>query len=297
MYRKKTRIKRSKGDVAFDTINLLIMLFVCFATLYPLLYVVGRSLMPDAERALRPLAIFPQTVDFEAYKYILGKGSLMFNAYKVTMFRTIVGTFLSLLVEAMFAYVISKKKYPLSKFLTIMIAFTMWFQGGLIPTFLLIRTVHLMNSVWVYIIPSLMSAWYVFIMRNFFQQIPASLEESARIDGANEALVFFKIIIPLSKPVLATIGLFHAVTHWNEWFSAVMYVNDRTKWPAQNILRQILATAMQSEMLDEGVIAIAPPAVSVQMATVVVVTLPILLVYPFIQKYFSKGMMIGSIKG
>jgi len=297
MKNKKTKIKRNKGDIAFDIFNGLVMLTVCVATLYPIMYVVGRSLMPDAERALRPLAIFPNKIDLQAYKYILGKGSLLFNAYRITIFRTTVGTFISLMVEAMFAYVISKKHYPLSKPLTIMIAFTMWFQGGLIPTFLLVRQVGLMNSIWVYIFPALMSAWYIFIMRNFFSQIPKSLEDSARIDGANEAVVFFKIILPLSKPVLATIGLFHAVTHWNEWFSAMIYVSDKNKWPVQVILRQILATAMQSEMLEENVVAVAPPAVSVQMATVVIVTVPIILVYPFIQKHFAKGMMVGSIKG
>ena len=291
------KIKKSKGEIAFEIFNTLFMVLICLITLYPLMYVLGRSVMPDAERALKPLAIFPSQIDLQAYEYILGKGSLIFNAYRITIFRTIVGTFLSLMVEAMFAYVIAKKSYPLSKFFTIMIAFTMWFQGGLIPTFLLVRQLGLMNSIWVYIFPTLMSAWYIFIMRNFFAQIPQSLEESAKIDGANEAIVFWKIVLPLSKPVLATIGLFHAVTHWNEWFSAMIYVSDKTKWPVQVILRQILATAMQSEMLEDNVVAVAPPAVSVQMATVVIVTVPILLVYPFIQKHFAKGMMVGSIKG
>ncbi|WP_058486804.1 carbohydrate ABC transporter permease [Defluviitalea phaphyphila] len=288
--------KRKKIEI-FDIINTFFILLICIITIYPILYVFGRSIMSDVERALRPFAIFPKKIDLSAYKYILGKGSLIYNGYAITLFRTIVGTALSLIVEAMFAYVISKKKYPLRNALTIMIAFTMWFQGGLIPTFLLVRSLHLMNSIWVYIFPTLMSAWNILIMRNFFAQIPEGLEESAKIDGANEAVVFFKIVLPLSKPVLATIGLFHAVTHWNEWFSALIYVNDNTKWPVQVILRQILATAMQSEIMEDNVVATPPPAVSVQMATVVIVTVPILLVYPFIQKYFTKGMLVGSIKG
>lgn len=281
----------------FEVINVTLILLLCAITLYPILYVLGRSFMPDAERALRPLALFPSTWDFTAYEYILGKGSLLYNAYKITIFRTVVGTALSLFVEAMFAYVLSKKDYPFRTALTVMIAFTLWFQGGLIPTFLLVRSVGLMNSIWVYIFPALMTAWNILLLRNFFAQVPDSLEESARIDGANDAMVFFKIVLPLSKPVLATVGLFHAVTHWNEWFSAVIYVNDNTKWPVQVILRQILATAMQSEMMEDNVVATPPPAVSVQMATVVIVTVPILVVYPFIQKYFAKGMMVGSIKG
>ncbi|MDC7220886.1 MAG: carbohydrate ABC transporter permease [Spirochaetales bacterium] len=296
---KTNKLKKRMKDegIAFDVVNTTILLIICVVTLFPILFVLGRSVMADAERALRPMALFPRTLDWTAYKYILGDGSLIYNGYKITIFRTVVGTALGLLVEAMFAYAISRKNYPFRTILTLMIAFTLWFQSGLIPNFLLIKTLGLMNTTWVYVFANLMTAWNILILRNFFAQVPAELEESARIDGANEVLIFFKIILPLSKPVLATVGLFHAVYQWNEWFTAVLYVNDNTKWPVQVILRQILSTAIQSEVLEDNIVAVAPPAVSVQMAMVVIVTIPILLVYPFIQKHFTKGVMIGSIKG
>lgn len=297
MVKSKKLQKRIKDGLLFDTVNASILILICAITLYPLLYVVGRSVMADAERALRPLALFPKKLDWTAYKYILGEGSLIYNGYGITIFRTVVGTATGLMVEAMFAYAISRKNYPFKKIFTIMIAFTLWFQSGLIPNFLLIKSLGLMNSTWVYIFPRLMTAWNILILRNFFAQVPAELEESARMDGANDVTVFFRIILPLSKPVLATVGLFHAVYHWNEWFTALLYVNDSAKWPVQVILRQILATAMQNEVLEDNIVAIAPPAVSVQMAMVVIVTVPILAVYPFIQKHFTKGVLIGSIKG
>jgi ABC-type glycerol-3-phosphate transport system permease component len=178
-----------------------------------------------------------------------------------------------------------------------MIAFTMWFGGGLIPSFLLIRSLGLVNSVWVYIIPRLMSAWNILIMRNFFAQVPESLEESARMDGANDAVILFRVVVPLSTAVLATMGLFHAVSHWNEWFSALIYVNDHKKWPVMLVLRQILNEARQTDILDDINPEYKPPTLSVQMATTVVVAFPIIVVYPFIQKHFTKGIMIGSIKG
>lgn len=289
--------KRTKEDLPFIIVNGIILLTICIITLYPLLYVVGRSVMTDAERALRPLALFPRTLDWEAYKYILGNGSLIYNGYKITLYRTIVGSGFGLLVEAMFAYAISRKNYPYRKALTIMIAFTLWFQSGLIPNFLLIKSLGLMNTTWVYLFPRLMTAWNILLLRNFFAQVPAELEESARLDGANDVQIFFRIILPLSMPVLATVGLFHAVYHWNEWFTAVLYVHDKAKWPVQVILRQILATATQNDVLEDSMVAVAPPAVSVQMAMVVIVTIPILAVYPFVQKHFTKGVMVGSIKG
>ncbi len=290
-------IRKSRGEAAFDIVNALLLLLLCAATLYPFFYVVSRSLMSDEERAERPFALVPHRIDPAGYLFIFSKKSLLYTAYGITIFRTVVGTLLAVLIEAMFAYVIAKRSYPPRVFLTAMIAFTMWFGGGLIPTFLLIRSLGLVNSVWVYIIPRLMSAWNILIMRNFFAQVPESLEESARIDGANDALILFRIVLPLSTAVLATMGLFHAVSHWNEWFSALIYVNDHRKWPVMLVLRQILNEARQTDILDDINPEYKPPTLSVQMATTVVVAFPIIAVYPFIQKYFTKGIMIGSIKG
>ena len=290
-------VKKSIGEKAFDIVNVTLLILLCLGTLYPFMFVISRSLMSDTERALRPFALFPKEIDLEAYRFILGTKSLLFRAYQITLFRTIVGTLLSLLVESMFAYVIAKKTYPLRKPLTVMIAFTLWFSGGLIPTFLLVRSVGLFNTVWVYIVPKLMVAWNILIMRNFFAQIPDSLEESAKMDGANEAAILFRILIPLSTAVLATMSLFHAVWHWNEWFSAVIYVNNSRLWPVQVVLRGILDSARQNDLLDELNPSDKPPTVSVQMAMIVVVAFPIMVFYPFIQKHFTKGILIGSIKG
>ena len=290
-------VKKSIGEKAFDIVNVTLLILLCLGTLYPFMFVISRSLMSDTERALRPFALFPKEIDLEAYRFILGTKSLLFRAYQITLFRTIVGTLLSLLVESMFAYVIAKKTYPLRKPLTVMIAFTLWFSGGLIPTFLLVRSVGLFNTVWVYIVPKLMVAWNILIMRNFFAQIPDSLEESAKMDGANEAAILFRIVIPLSTAVLATMSLFHAVWHWNEWFSAVIYVNNSRLWPVQVVLRGILDSARQNDLLDELNPSDKPPTVSVQMAMIVVVAFPIMVFYPFIQKHFTKGILIGSIKG
>ena len=290
-------IKKTIGEKIFDVVNVTLLILLCLATLYPFFYVISRSLMSDTERALRPFGLIPKTIDLTAYKFILGKKSLLFTAYQITIFRTVVGTALSLLIESMFAYVIAKKTYPLRKPLTIMIAITLWFSGGLIPTFLLVRSLGLFNSVWVFIFPKLMVAWNILIMRNFFAQIPDSLEESAKIDGANEATILFRIVLPLSTAGLATMSLFHAVWHWNEWFSAIIYVNNSRLWPVQVVLRRILDSARQVDILDELNPEDQPPTVSVQMAMIVVVAFPIMFVYPFIQKYFTKGILIGSIKG
>ncbi len=290
-------IRKSAGERLFDIANSTLLILLCLATLYPFLFVISRSLMSDTERAVRPFALIPQRIDLEAYKFILSSKSLLFRAYQITIFRTIAGTALSLLVESMFAYVISKKSYPLRGPLTAMIAFTLWFSGGLIPSFLLVRSLGILNTVWVYIFPRLMVAWNILIMRNFFAQLPDSLEESAKMDGANEVVILFRIVLPLSTAAIATMALFHAVYHWNEWFTAVIYVNNSRIWPVQVVLRRILDSARQIDLLDQVNPDYQPPTVSVQMATIVVVAFPIIVVYPFIQKYFTKGILIGSIKG
>jgi putative aldouronate transport system permease protein len=202
------------------------------------------------------------------------------------------------LVEAMFGYSLSRKDLPFRNFFTLMVAITMWFNGGLIPTFLVVRTVGLYDSFWALILPKLMIPFNIFIFRSFFSQIPAGLKESARIDGANELQVFWKVILPLSKAVIATLALFHVVTYWNEWFTGVIYIKTDTKLPVQVVLRQILDQAEFAELFPEEIGPdFTPPARMVQMAMIVIVTFPIVVAYPFFQKYFVKGMMVGSIKG
>jgi len=291
-------IKKSKGEKVFDFINANVLILLCITMIYPFLYVISRSLMTDAERIARPFALIPLDVSLEGYAYILSSNFILPNSFKITLFRTILGTIISLTLESMFAYAISKKYYPLRNPLTLMIAFTMWFGGGLIPNFILIKSLGFMNSIWVYIIPKAMSVWNIFLLRNFFAQIPDSIEESAKIDGANEVSILFRLILPLSKAALSTIALFHIVGHWNEWFTGILYVTDKFKQPAMVILRQIMTSADAMSMNIEGAgSSYTPPAFAVQMATIVVVAFPIIVTYPFFQKYFAKGMLVGSIKG
>jgi putative aldouronate transport system permease protein len=276
------------------------MIVVCVVMLYPILFVLGRSFMTDIERAARPFALFPKEASLSAYRFIFMRGSYIGNAYLVTIGRTVFGTLCSLFFTALCAYVLSRKEYPLKTVFTFVVVFTMWFNGGLIPNFLLIRALRLNNNFLVYIFPLLISAWNMLIMRNFFASIPDSLFESARIDGANDLVIFFRIVLPLSAASLETIGLFYAVSQWNAWFDSMMYCTNRSLWTMQLFLREIIRNAQSMDLLDQQMAimpAQKPPAESVQMATIVVATVPILCLYPFLQKYFVKGVMVGSLKG
>ncbi|WP_028558792.1 carbohydrate ABC transporter permease [Paenibacillus pinihumi] len=290
--------RATKGEKVFDVFNTLFMLLISASMLYPILFVVSHSLMTDTERALHPFTIIPTELNFSGYEFILAKGSLLLSSFQITFFRLSVGTLLSLIVECMFAYAISKRVYPLAVPLTMMIAFTMWFQGGLIPSFLVMKSLGFLDSIWVFVIPKLMNVWYILLLRNFFAQIPAEIEESAKIDGSNEMGILWRIILPLSTPVLATIALFHVVYHWNEWFMGIIYISDQTLQPAMVILRQILSQANAANMYAEDMGgSFVPPTSMIQMATIVVVSFPIIAAYPFFQKYFTKGLMVGAVKG
>jgi ABC-type glycerol-3-phosphate transport system permease component len=274
------------------------MILVCFLMLYPILFVLGRSFISEVERAVRPLALFPKEISMKAYEFIFMRGSYVINAYKITVSRTVIGALSSLFFSSLFAYVLSRREYPLKTPLTLMVVFTMWFNGGLIPNFLLIRALGLTNNFLVYILPGLISAWNMLILRNFFMAIPETLFESARIDGANDWTIFTRIVLPLSTAALATIGLFYAVSQWNSWFDAMIYNSRRELWTMQLFLREIVRNAQSMTLTDGSVLPDEmPPAESVQMATIVVTTIPILCLYPFLQKYFVKGVMVGSLKG
>ena len=220
------------------------------------------------------------------------------NSYLTTITRTLIGTTLNLIFTTLLAYPLSKNYYPLRKPLTAMIVFTMWFSGGLIPSFLLNKSLGLLNNFWVYILPCLVNPFNMIVLRNFFGQIPDSLEESAKLDGANDLRVFFSIYLPLSTASLATITLFYAVYHWNMWFDSMLYMNKKEMWTMQYTLRQLIDSATVTDITTIGSsMDFIPPAETVRMATIVIATVPILCVYPFLQKYFVKGMMVGSVKG
>lgn len=288
----------SKRERAFLIINNILMILVCLAMIYPLIYVFGHSFMSDSERALYPLRIFPKKLDWAGYKFIFFSKSKIGNAYMVTIMRTLLGSFLNVLLTSLLAYPLSKKCYPGRRALTAIIVFTMWFSGGIIPNFLLIKSLNLHDTFWVYIFPCLIDAFYLIILRNFFMQIPEAIEESAKLDGANDLVILFGIIIPLSMASIATITLFYAIYHWNTWFDAMLYVNDKDLWSMQYMLRQLIASANVTDISDMSTLTKdVPPAETLKMSTIIVATVPILCVYPFLQKYFVKGVLVGSVKG
>lgn len=289
--------KTNRHDIMFKVINYLLLILLTSTFVLPFLLVIGTSFVTKQEIAARGFVFFPQQWDIGAYKMLLREGSDLVRAYGVTIFRIVVGTALNLLVTGTFAYAISKKSLPGRKFLIMMAFITMIFGGGLIPTYMVVDMLKLTNSVWSMIIPCLMSVWNMLILRNFFQAIPESLEESALLDGATPIHIFFKIILPLSLPAIATIGLFYAVDHWNSWFDAAIFLNDPHKYPVQMVLRKYVMNMSFHEMKFDLAAGPKPPDSAIKSAIIVMSTLPILCVYPFVQKYFVKGVMVGSVKG
>lgn len=294
--------KRKKKIAAFDVMNTFLMVLICVLMLYPILFILGRSLMGPVEKALHPIRIIPAEISLDAYAYIFRRGSFITTGLLNSVKLTAIGTLFNMVVTAPMAYVMSRKDYPLRNGITFVVIFTMWFGGGLIPNYLLIKNLGLMNSYWALWLPGLVSAWNMMVLRNFFAMISKEIEESARIDGANDLIIFTRIILPLSAASLASISLFYAVGHWNAWFDAMLYISDVDKLPLQNHLRRILTsiTALSTEQqgaISEGSSARVPTADLLQFACVVVTITPIMLVYPFLQKYFVKGVMAGSLKG
>ncbi|MDU0204680.1 MULTISPECIES: carbohydrate ABC transporter permease [Paenibacillus] len=288
-------INMTVGEKVWQAAVYIILIVLSLLCLLPFLYVVAVSVTPESEVVRRGIVIIPETITLLAYKEVFISHGIG-QAYKITLFRTIVGTALNVLFTIIAAYPLSKKYLPGRSTFLIFIVFTMMFGGGLIPTYLLIRSLGLLNSPWVLIIPHLISAFNLVIIKGFFEQLPAEIEESARVDGASELQSLWRIILPLSLPVLATISLFYAVGHWNSYFDAIVYLNDSNLMPLQVVLRNILlniATQSSESMANAGTVS----KFAVQMAAVVVTTVPILIVYPFMQKHFTKGVLLGSIKG
>jgi putative aldouronate transport system permease protein len=230
-----------------------------------------------------------------AYQYILSTPTI-FTSIGVSLFVTVVGTFVAMVFTSFMAYALSRKYLHGRRFFNFLVVFTMLFSGGMIPSFILIQKLGLIDSLWALILPSAVSAYNMIIMRNFFQGIPDSLEESAKMDGCSNWGVFFRIILPLSLPSIATISLFYAVTFWNSYQGAILYINDSAKWPIQVLLRQIVIVSSGMNA-DASAVDVVPPAQSIKMAVIIMSTLPMLMIYPFVQRFFVKGAMVGSVKG
>ncbi|GAB6939170.1 carbohydrate ABC transporter permease [Isoptericola variabilis] len=287
--------KPSVGVRVFQVVNAVVLTGFALLCLIPFLNVLGSSLATPGEIATRPFILVPHTFTLDAYRYILST-STIFQAMGVSVIVTVGGTFLSLLVTALMAYALSKRYLKGRRVINFLVVFTMLFSGGMIPTFIVVQKLGLIDSLWSLILPVLVNAFNFVIMRSFFQGIPDSLEEAARIDGCSDLGVFLRIVLPLSLASIATIGLFYAVYYWNTYQAAILYINDSEKWPIQVLLRQIVIVASGMNA-DEGSVDVVPPAQSVKMAVIFVATLPMLLVYPFIQRFFVKGALIGSVKG
>jgi putative aldouronate transport system permease protein len=279
----------------FDAINVILLAIIAIVTVLPLVHVLAGSLSTVEEMARKPFILIPTEINFNAYRYILSTNTI-FKALAVSVGVTAVGTLISMFMTSLMAYGLTRRDLDGRKAFNLMIVFTMLFHGGLIPSFLVVKSVGLIDSYMAMIIPSAISAFNLIILRSFFQGLPEGLEESAKLDGCGDFGILFKIVIPLSLPSIATISLFYAVTYWNSYFSAIMYINDAAKWPVQVLLRQIViaASGMAADTDNEF---IKPPEQTIKMAVIVVSTIPILLVYPFIQKYFAKGALVGSVKG
>lgn len=278
---------------AFDAVLMGAMGLVALVTLYPFWDVAVVSLIDLVEYSGRRIHLWPQRVDLAAYRFIL-KSEELWRAYGVTVFVTVFGTVLNMVLTVATGYALSKNLKG-TRVIMFLIVFTMLFQGGLIPLYVVVRKAGLMNSLWALIVPTAILTWNLIIMRNFFATIPESLEESARIDGAGDLTILVRIVIPLSMPAIATISLFYAVDHWNEFFSAVMYITDRRKWPIQLFLRGLLFENEASTRSggDDPYLLGMP----VKMAAIMVATIPVMLIYPFFQRYFVKGILVGAVKG
>ncbi len=291
--------KKLGGKTVGDYVIAVIMILICFAALYPVWYTVVVS-FNDSEDTLRGgVYFFPRKFTLQSYKTVFQDKSII-SAFGITIMRTLIGTVASVLFTAMVGYALSKKHIMGNRVYIIIGTITMFFGGGLIPTFILFRNIGLYDNFLVYIIPSLFNFYNMIIFMSFFRELPAGLEESAKLDGANDLTIFFRIIIPLSMPVLATIALFNGVWQWNDYFTGVMYINKAELQPIQTFLYRIIASASASKAvvsLPAGVSAQQVSSQSVRLATMVVTTLPIVCVYPFLQKYFVKGVLVGSIKG
>ena len=295
---KKTnwRQQRTNGEIVFDWFNMILMTAICFVTLYPIWYIIVNSLNEGADAMLGGIFWWPRKFTFDNYKAVFQNSGVL-QAFGVTILRTLVGVITNVFFTAMVAYPLSKSYLVGRKFYMAMGTITMFFSGGLIPTFLLYKNMNLLNSFWVYIIPSLFNFFNLIIFVNFFREIPSALEESASIDGATDWKIFIRIILPLSKPVLATIALFTGVYHWNDYFAGVIFVNDPGLQPIQTFLYRIVAESGSTQMMaTAGNITRSTTSLSIKLATMVVTTLPIVCVYPFLQKYFVKGMMVGAVK-
>ena len=293
----KTEIKRHRLS-GFDLFNYALMALIVVVMLYPLYYVIVISISDSMQVAKGRVHWYPVGVDFAAYRRIFSNEQFM-RSFLNTLLYTGVGTVINLVMSMLCAYPLSRKDFPMNRFFSLMIIFTMYFSGGMIPMYILVMNLGMIDTMWALVIPGAISTYNVLVMRTFFLNIPEALHEAAEIDGASEFRKILSLVLPLSLPIMATMTLFYAVDHWNSWFSAMIYLNTNSKYPLQLMVRNLVIEQGYGQYyyagMENGEAEVA--ATTIQYAGIVVATLPILILYPALQKYFVKGVMIGSVKG
>lgn len=298
---KRSKIRETRGSAIFNGINIVIMLLVMLVILYPIYYMVIVSVSDSTAVMTGKVTVRPIGFHLQVYKQFL-TDSYFLGTYKNTAIITVLGTAINIVMSILCAYPLSRKDFYGGKLITGLVTFTMFFSGGMIPTYLLVNQLKLLNTYWSVVLPGAINVFNMIIMRTSFQSLPLELNESAYIDGANDLQILWKIILPLSKPIIATLVLFYAVAHWNGYVHAMLYFTDKNMYPIQLYVRSLVLsglTEMTSLSMDlsTGSDAYGVAQRSIQYGVIIAATLPILLIYPFISKYFEKGVMIGSLKG
>lgn len=296
----KPIVRKAKQKVSVVS-NVALLLFSALCII-PFVCLLSISISNETDIVKTGYSLIPKQIDFSAYRYLLQQPTELLNAYGVTIFSTAVGTVLSVLIMAMIAYPLSRQDYVHRKGLSFFVFFTMLFSGGMVPTYILVtQYLNMQDSIWVLIIPGLVNAWHIILLRTFFQSLHGALVESARIDGANEFKIFASIILPLSKPALATVALFGILARWNDWLNCMLYISDERLYTLQYLLQRIMLNIELLKNMGSMSALLAAkiniPSETMRMAMAVLVVGPIVLVFPFFQKYFVKGIMVGSVKG
>ena len=288
---------RKTSRRVFNVFNYLFLGVIMVITLYPLYYQFIVSISNGLDVMRGEVTFLPQNITLDTYRQFL-KGDL-FMYMKNSVFYTVLGTFINLVMSSLCAYPLTRKQFSGRKFFTFMVTFTMFFSGGMVPLYLVVKELELLDTVWALVLPVAISTYNMIIIRTSFQAIPESLIESAQLDAANDVVILCRIVLPLSKAVLATMLLYYAVSHWNDYFNAMLYINSKELYPLQIMLRNMLIAGLFSEEagVAGGSTTFSVTDATLRAAAIIVTTLPILVVYPFVQRYFVKGVMIGSVKG
>ena len=289
---------KTRGEKIFNIANIILMILICVVIIFPLWYTVVLSLNDGSDALRGGIYLWPRKFSLENYKTVF-KSRGIFQAFGITFARTFVGVITHVLFTAMVAYAISKRNLIGRKLYITLGIITMFFNGGLIPFYLLLKSLGLIDNFMVYILPALFSFFDLIIFQSFFREIPESLEESAQIDGANDFYIFLNIILPLSLPVVATIGLFNGVWHWNDYFTGVIFIQNPNLQSIQTFLYKVIAESQSTQILASVPASVKSSNItseSIKLATMILATIPIVCIYPFLQKYFVKGMLIGGVK-